>query len=93
MWQRAWDTNPEKLHTAVNKSFAYGGEQIGQIQLIERPYTERLGEMPEADLIREGGMCSSITEFINRYFGGNENQIVCVVRFKFQRKAADPLLL
>jgi len=82
-WQRAWDNDPQKLHTAVDKCLAYGGQRIGHIQLIERPYQEQLSQMPESDLIREGGMSSTVDEFIDRYFKGDGNQLVTVVRFKF----------
>jgi hypothetical protein len=40
--------------------------------------------MPESDLIREGGMCSTVPGFIDAYFGGNADQEVAVVRFKFE---------
>lgn len=82
-WQKAWDED-RLTHTAVNKCLAYGGERIGTITLLERPFLEKLGEMPEADLLREGGMCSSVEEFINRYFNGDADQSVAVVRFHFQ---------
>ena len=82
-WQNQWDKDPLKWHTAVNKSLAYGGSRIGRLQLLERPYEERLGDMPHADIIREGGMCSTVEEFIDLYFHGDPDQIVTVVRFKF----------
>jgi hypothetical protein len=40
--------------------------------------------MPEADLIREGGMCATVPGFIDAYFGGNADQEVAVVRFRFE---------
>ena len=83
-WQGAWDKNPLKWHTVTNKSLVYGGSRIGSLQLLERPYQERLGDMPHADLIREGGMANSIDDFINLYFRGDRDQIVTVVRFKFK---------
>lgn len=82
-WQRAWDKDPLKWHTAVNKSLCFGGSRIGQIQLTERPYQERLGDMPHADLVREGGMADSVKDFIDLYFHGDPDQVVTVVRFKF----------
>ena len=81
-WQKAWDEGRLE-HTAVDKCLAYGGQRIGQITLIERPRLEPLAAMPEADLIREGGMCDTVAEFINTYFGGDRYQEVAVVRFKF----------
>ncbi len=82
-WQRAWD-NGKLTHTAVDKCMAYGGKQIGTITLIERPYWELLSDMPDSDLVREGGMVGSVPEFIDKYFDGNGNQQVAVVRFKFE---------
>lgn len=81
-WQKAWDED-RLTHVAVNKCLAYGGDRIGTITLLERPFLERLGDMPDTDLIREGGMCNSVEEFINRYFDSNPDQFVAVVRFHF----------
>ena len=82
-WQRAWDDG-RLTHDAVDKNLAYGGKRIGPITLIERPKLEQLGLMPESDLIREGGMCDTVAEFITRYFEGNSTQDVAVIRFTFQ---------
>lgn len=81
-WQRAWDDR-RIIHDAVDKCLAYGGKRIGKLELLERPYQERLGDMPPDDLIREGGMCESVKEFVDCYFDGNADQMVTVVRFKF----------
>lgn len=83
IWQRAWDQGRLE-HFAVDKCLAYGGKRIGLITLTARPELEPLYKMPEADLIREGGMCSTVPGFIDAYFGGNANQEVAVVRFKFE---------
>ena len=40
--------------------------------------------MPAEDLEREGGMCQTRDEFIDRYFNGNSQQIVTVIRFEFE---------
>jgi hypothetical protein len=83
-WQRSFDTDPTRRHTAVDKCLAYGGKRIGTIVLTSRPYLENLADMPTEDLTREGGMCKTIEEFIDRYFDGNRDQEVAVVRFSFQ---------
>ena len=88
-WQRAWDDN-RLHHTAVNKCLAYGGKIIGQISLKERPYLEKLADMPEADIVREGGMVATVDEFIDKYFDGNSEQVVAVIRFDFDPKLLPP---
>lgn len=81
-WQRAYD-NGRLTHTAVNKCLAYGGHRIGLITLTSRPYLEIVGDMPEEDLIHEGGMVKTVDEFIATYFNGDRHQPVAVVRFNF----------
>jgi hypothetical protein len=39
--------------------------------------------MPDEDLAAEGGMCSSVAEFIQQYFKGNTTLKVWVIRFEF----------
>lgn len=87
LWQKAWDEG-RYTHRAVDH-LAYGGKTIGTITLIERPYLEPLYRMPPEDLIREGGMCSTVPGFIDAYFNGNGDQEVAVVRFKFKPLEAD----
>lgn len=82
-WQRSFDTDPLRCHVAVDKCLAYGGQRIGTIRLTDRPCLERLGDMPESDLIREGGMAETVAEFIELYFRGNPDQVVAVVRFQY----------
>ena len=82
-WQKAWDEGRLE-HDAANKCLAYGGKKIGRITLTERPTLETLAQMPEADLIREGGMCDSVEEFIDRYFRGDRSVEVAVVRFQYK---------
>ncbi|MBD2425141.1 hypothetical protein [Phormidium sp. FACHB-1136] len=48
--------------------------------MIDRPTLEPLLFMPESDLIREGGVCDTVCEFVNTYFGGDIYQEVAVVR-------------
>ena len=82
-WQKAWDEGRLE-HDAVDKCMAYGGQKIGRITLIERPYLEPLFKMPTSDLTREGGMCTTVPGFIDAYFDGKADQEVAVVRFKFE---------
>jgi hypothetical protein len=39
--------------------------------------------MPDEDLQAEGGMCSSVAEFVKHYFKGNSSLEVWVIRFEF----------
>lgn len=82
-WQKAWDEG-RLVHDAVDKNLAYGGKRIGRITLLERPYLEPLSQMPQEDLVREGGMCDTVPGFIDAYFDGNADQEVAVVRFSFE---------
>ena len=69
MWQKAWDTNPDKLHAAWDKSpFVNGSQQVGSIQLIERPFLEKLHHMGDDEITREGHPELSRDEFIDKYF-------------------------
>jgi hypothetical protein len=72
-----------KLVKAWDKDIRYGGKQIGWCRLLCAPYKEKLAAMPEEDLQAEGGMCSSVAEFIKQYFKGNTSQEVWVIRFEF----------
>ena len=78
---KAFEQN--KLIKALNKDIRYGGKQIGWCRLLCAPYKEQLATMPEEDLQAEGGMCSSVEEFVKRYFKGNSSLEVWVVRFQF----------
>ncbi len=80
---RFFRTDLLKLIKALDKDIRYGGKQIGWCRLLCAPYKERLSAMPEQDLQAEGGMCSSIAEFIQQYFKGNSSLQVWVIRFEF----------
>tara|TARA_Y100000310_G_scaffold325234_1_gene388417 strand:- start:281 stop:637 length:357 start_codon:yes stop_codon:yes gene_type:complete len=85
-WQRAWDKD-RRIHQAWDKTPRIkGAQQIGTITLTHRPYLERLGDMPEEDLIAEGGMCETLPEFWE-LVGGDEDTVVTVVRFTFEALA------
>lgn len=79
MWERMWETN-RLVHDAYDNIPRAGGRKIGQFELINKPYREKLSDMPVDDLIAEGGMCSSIEEFIE-FIGKNPNDTVSVIRF------------
>lgn len=72
-----------KLIKALDKDIRYGGKQIGWCRLLCAPYKEQLAAMPQEDLEAEGGMCSSVAEFIKQYFKGNSSLEVWVIRFEF----------
>lgn len=72
-----------KLIKALDKDIRYGGKRIGWCRLLCAPYKEQLAAMPYEDLQAEGGMCSSVPEFIQRYFKGNSSQEIWVIRFEF----------
>lgn len=85
MWQKAWDEK-RYIHQAWDKSPRNKGKFIGTIVLQERPYLEKLSQMPEEDLASEGFPELDRQSFIDRFFEGNPDQEVCVVRFKFEPK-------
>lgn len=67
-WQRAYDKG--RLHHDVyDHSPRNGGRQIGRLRLTARPCRQKLADMPESDLEAEGGLWSSLDEFIE-LFGG-----------------------
>jgi len=68
---------------AIDKAYRVGGKQIGWLVLSHAPYKEVLKEMPRVDLVTEGGMCNTIEEFATKYFKGDLEKEVWVLRFKF----------
>ena len=78
-WQKAYDEG-RLIHDAVDKHLYRGGKYIAKIELTCRPYQERLADMPEGDLIHEGGLWETREEFW-ALFDGPE-QVVTVVRFE-----------
>jgi len=80
MWQRFWDTD-RLVHDAWDKIPIAGGKPIGKIRLTARPYQERLADMPNEDLIAEGGMCMTLEDFYC-LIGKSSEEIVSVVRFE-----------
>ena len=59
-----------------------GGQEVGKIRLTEKPYQQMLSEMPTSDLEKEGGMCATVQEFIDRFFEG-QDKLVWVLDFEF----------
>lgn len=81
-WSKAW-ANGLIWHDAVSKQLCFGGKYIGRIKLIEKPFKQPLCEMSHDELIREGGMVSTVDEFIDKYFGGDSTLEPVVIRFQF----------
>jgi len=75
MWQRHWDKG-NLIHDAYAQ-----GEFIGKFKLTCRPYWEKLVDMPEADVVAEGGFCKTVNEFI-KMWGKTRNDTVAVLRFE-----------
>lgn len=80
MWIRMWETN-RLIHDAYDNIPRVGGTKIGQIKLIDKPYKEKLSDMPFEDLEAEGGMCSSLEEFYE-LIGKSPEDTVSVIRFQ-----------
>jgi len=68
-------------HDAWDQLPIQGGEKVAQIRLTQRPYWEPLGDMPEADLEKEGGFASTLEEFFAGWDIGLSEE-VAVVRFE-----------
>lgn len=82
MWVNAWKEQ-RLIHDAVSKQLCFGGEYIGKIKLIEKPFKQPIAEMPDEDLIREGGMVKSVPEFVDKYFNSDWTLEPVVIRFEF----------
>lgn len=80
MWQRFWDTGRLE-HDAWDKLPFAGGKKVGCFRLTCRPYLERLADMPESDLVAEGGVVETLSEFY-QLIGGFSQEQVAVIRFK-----------
>jgi hypothetical protein len=80
MWQGLWDTG-RLLHQAWDNIPIAGGKPIGELVLTARPYREKLGDMPRADLIAEGGMCSTLQDFC-QLIRKSPDDVVAVIRFE-----------
>lgn len=70
------------IHYAWNNlPFVDGAQQIGKIRATTDAYQERLGDMPAADLLAEGGMCASVAAFI-ALIEGTPDELIWVARFE-----------
>lgn len=72
-----------KLVRALDKGYYAGGKQIGLLKLTAKPRLEILADMKEEDLAAEGFPDMSKEKFIKRFFKGEEDKEVCVIKFKF----------
>lgn len=79
---RAFD-NGLKIR-AFDKDRRYGGQHIGWLRLTQKPYRERLADMPEAGVTAEGFPELTKTEFLDRFFKGDADLTVWVIRFEFE---------
>jgi hypothetical protein len=79
-WLKAWDEG-RLQHDAWDKNPRNKGQKIGTLQLTERPYQERLGDFPEADLEAEGGLWPTVQDYIDLQ-GGNPEKVLVVIRFR-----------
>jgi len=80
MWVNLWDSG-KVVHDAWDNIPRAGGKKIGKIILTERPYKERLEQMPLSDLEAEGGMCSTLEEYY-AIIGKSSKDCVTVIRFR-----------
>ncbi|TAG93115.1 MAG: hypothetical protein EAZ18_13020 [Oscillatoriales cyanobacterium] len=83
-WSRAVTAGKKLRVPAIDKAYHAGGKQIGWAVLTEAPYKEALKNMRQSELIAEGGMCATRSEFIAKYFKGDAEKEVWVVNFDFQ---------
>jgi len=85
--RRLWkDSHAEKFKAgqivdAYDRLPRSGGHKVATIRLTCDPYKERLADMPDGDLILEGGLWEDKTDFIDG-FGGDPELKVWVVRFE-----------
>lgn len=79
-WQR-WYDEGRRVHAAYDQIPIAGGTKIAEIRLTERPYWERLEEMPTSDLEAEGGMVDTVDAFCE-LVGLPPSAEVAVVRFE-----------
>ncbi len=79
-WVNAYNSD-RLIHSAWNKMpLCRDAKKIADIRLTKGPYQERLTDMPQSDLSAEGGLWSSLDDFINLF--GSPDLVVWVVRFE-----------
>ena len=80
-WQR-WFDEGRVMHDAWTQlPRVAGARKMGNLRLTERPYRERLADMPEEELEAEGGMCDTLGEFFQLIDVPTERE-VAVIRFE-----------
>lgn len=79
---KAWDEG-RHIHQAWDKSPTAKGKFIASIKLTQRPYQERLADMPESDVAIEcvPGVATK-DQFISLPLFSGKDQVVWVVRFE-----------
>lgn len=87
---KAWREGRHR-HKAYDRNPRNGGQQIGWLTLTQRPYRETLEDMPQEDLILEGGDCQTVQAFAEKYFNGNLELTVTVIRFHYEAIAPAPV--
>lgn len=82
-YDRAAAAGQQLRVSAIDKGYHAGGKQIGWCIIPQRPYKQRVGDMPESDLLAEGGMVATVADFIAQYFKGKADLEVWVINFEF----------
>lgn len=82
-WVAAWRRG-RHIHDTYDKSPRFGGKKIGEIRLTREPYRERLADMPESDVVEEGGLWKDKAEFIELF--GSPDLTPVVIRFELIKK-------
>jgi hypothetical protein len=84
--RRHWDDKyaqrfkPRMIVDAYDKNPRIGGKKIGQIK-VTKIYKQRLGDMTEDDLTKEGGLLWDTLDDFVKMLGG-EDKIVWVLEFE-----------
>jgi hypothetical protein len=76
-WCKAWDMR-KLVHDAWDKCPRNGGKKVGSFELTARPYQERLGDFPEADLVAEGCLWASVEEYIDVQGSDPDKELVVI---------------
>ena len=87
-WVKAWREG-RHVHQAWDKSPRFGGQRRAWIRLTCEPYRELLADMPESDLVAEGGLWDSKDEF--KVLFDEPDKPVAVVRFGLYNQAGKSL--
>lgn len=65
-----------------NAPFVKGACKIGTFKLTCEPYLEYLQDMPESDVLLEGGFWETAQDYIREFSNGDDNQTVWVIRWE-----------